>query len=490
MKLAHAIERFRRRQRLRYWALGLPLLIIAMALPLLRPLRHPDPSAMADDEFVRLQAIRAIAFYGRFSLDPATVEDRVTVLYVPSGDSWLVLPAQEPMLSVLGAGVFQLLRVSGVTAAPDEVLGTYLLTLILSTLPCAIAAVLLYRCARVLELGRGKRMFLALAAIVCGGLIPFATVLSPYALAAMLVIASLACMVHVATSLAAPAGLPAGWFVLGGFFAGLGAAVHPSVAALGVCLMLSIFGMPFRRRLRLFGVLLFALGALAPVASHRLLLIPYGDVWTVEMPIIDPAPGGTAIARPLDDEPPEPESAVGHVLWSLGRAIRVLFGPFGVLSHSPAVLIGVAGVLLLLMRHWPRSTRTLAAATLLSVLVTGAVWMFGPLRGGERMYGPQPLVTTLPVLILFAGVFLRSSRLGSMSLSVHLVGWTLVFISFCIGLLGMLRPYPRGGFPTYAPYVLLRDTVLNPTAERRTNTDPAESPSPTTKPASDDAGGP
>jgi len=489
VKLSHVFERIRRRQRLRYWALALPLLIIAVALPLLRPLRHPDPSAMADDEFVRLQAIRSIAENGRFALDPVAVQDRVTVLHLAAGssaeNSIAVYPAQEPMLSVIGAGVFQLLRLHPAIRAPDEVLTTYLLTLILSTLPTAVAAVLLYRCARILEISRAKRMLLALVAVTAGGLLPYATVLSPYPLAAMLAVASLACVVHIATSLSVPVGLSAGWFVLAGFLAGLGAAVHPSVAAIGACLMFSMLAMPIKRRLRVLGVLLFALGTLAPVAAHRLLLLPYGDVWTVELPIIDPGPQGTAIARAPDDEPPESPSRASAALAVALRVVRVIAGPFGVLSHYPIAPLAVLGVLLMLTRHWPRSTRALAVATLIGTLAPLAVWAFGPLRGGERMYGPQPLVTTLPILLLFAGVFLRSARLASATLSAHIVWWSLALISFCIGVLGMLRPYPRGGFPAFPPYVLIHENLLTPPQPVQ----PPPSATPKKEPASAPAGG-
>jgi len=46
----YAIERIRRRQRFRYWAVGLPLLIIALALPVLRPLRFCEGIGYATDE--------------------------------------------------------------------------------------------------------------------------------------------------------------------------------------------------------------------------------------------------------------------------------------------------------------------------------------------------------------------------------------------------------------------------------------------------------
>lgn len=337
---SYAIERLRRRQRLRYWALALPILILGLSLPLLRPLRHPDPRAIADDEWMRLATIRQFATNGSFNLDPETVKERSCFLIIPAADTQTdaaragtdttattqsspanpslappitppatpastkkptpgarILAAQEPMLSVIGAGIYLLLRLAGVTVAPENVLGPYLLTLILSTIPVATTSTLIYRCARLLELPRGRRIVLAFAAVTCVGLLPYATVLSPYPLAALCITASFACLVHVLTLRPLPGGTP--WLLLTGFLGGLAATIHPSVAGLSLAIGLCPLFLPLRkRRTRLAAVLLIYIGSFPPLAAHRIMMQTFAPPEPVAISATTPNTATATLAAP------------------------------------------------------------------------------------------------------------------------------------------------------------------------------------------------
>jgi hypothetical protein len=57
------------RPLVRPWALAAPILVLLTALPLLRPLRHPDANSVSDDEASRLATIAAVSEHHRLSLE-------------------------------------------------------------------------------------------------------------------------------------------------------------------------------------------------------------------------------------------------------------------------------------------------------------------------------------------------------------------------------------------------------------------------------------
>lgn len=459
VNLAYALERLRRRQRVRYWAIALPLLVIALALPLLRPLAHPDPTWVSDDEFVRMETIRQIVANGSFVLDPQRVAERLPVISLDNGD---MVAAQEPMLSVIGAGVYQILRLAKIHVDSDAILGAYLLTLILCTIPTAVTATLIYRCGRLMELSRWKRMLIGFGAVGCTGLLAYSTVLSPYPLAAMLATASLACLTQVA--MAGPPPNTSFWIVLAGFSAALGAAVHPSVAGLGVLLGLANLVMPWKRRLRLFAVGLFILGTLVPVAGHRILMQRLGQTWT--LPVPGPVLEVSPVTRPsaIDDVEGigSTPSAVENVFWRVVMLGATLLGPFGLVSHTPVMLISAWGAIMLSTRYWPKTTRGFALAAVGGLLIPLAIWGLFPMRGGERMFGPVPVMATCPVLFLWTGFFLRPRPGHTRTVSSSIVAWSAVAVSVGITALGMTHPYPKGGFKTYPPAQLTWEFMARP----------------------------
>lgn len=471
--LAYTLERLRRRQRFRLWAIALPLLVIAVALPLLRPLRHPDPSRVSDDEFVRIETIRQLVTHGTFSLDPNRVAERIPVVQLPNGD-WVA--AQEPMLSVIGAGVYQILRLAKLSFDSDTILGPYLLTLILSTIPTAITATLLYRCGRLMELSRGKRMAVAFGAVACSGLLAYATVISPYPMAAMLITASLACLTHAAMT--GPPPSTSAWITFAGFLAGLGAAVHPSVAALGLMLMFANLAMPWKRAFRLLATGLFILGTLIPLASHRVLMQRLTQSWLlpVPAPVLDVSP----VTRPITIEDVEiitnAPSWLEQIFWRTVSMAATLFGPSGLLLHAPAMVVGLWGAILLSTRYWPKTTRAFAVACAAGLLMPLILWGWSPVRGGERMFGAVPVMAVCPPLFLWAGFFLRRRPGHIPNLSILITAWTIILLSAAITALGMLGPYPKGGFETYPPLQITQQHLLKPTTS-------PPSPSPSSRPS-------
>src|SRR2546428_299657 len=54
MDVLHSFRRYLTKPHVRPWALSAPILVLLVCLPLLRPLRHPDPRDVSDDELARL----------------------------------------------------------------------------------------------------------------------------------------------------------------------------------------------------------------------------------------------------------------------------------------------------------------------------------------------------------------------------------------------------------------------------------------------------
>lgn len=484
---AYALERLRRRQRVRYWAIAVPLIVIAIAAPFLRPLRHVDVTGISDEERVRLVVIDQLAHGQGFPLRVSAFSDGeppLTVVTAADGDT--LLPAQEPMLSVLGAAAWMLLELAGLHARPDDVVAVSVLTLLLATLPVAATTALIYRCARLLELGRLKRMAIAFASVACTGMLPYATFLNPYALAGLLITAAFASLAHTATARPPPAGL--GHILLAGLLAGLGATVQPSVLPMAACLALVLLAMPWRKRFRLLSLSAFCLAAALPLTVHRAVLMqPYGGVWNVTPPPLavelsapparDAQPA-TALSDDIEPASPPPDPASPSRLAM--RTLSNLLGPFGLLTHAPLLLVALAGAGALLTRHWPRASRALTLACLAGFLAPFALYSLAPLAGqspdwgGERFFAHQPLLPVSPLMCLWAGLFLRrgwipvpppkTSDTDPTPLWLPTTAYTLAAVSLLITLIGLLHPAPYRGFApdTYPPYAIVKTTFFPP----------------------------
>src|SRR5688500_19467146 len=67
--LIQDLRRYLGQPRVRPWALAAPIVVLLIALPLLRPLRHPDPRQVSSDEAARLVTVQAIVEQGTLALD-------------------------------------------------------------------------------------------------------------------------------------------------------------------------------------------------------------------------------------------------------------------------------------------------------------------------------------------------------------------------------------------------------------------------------------
>ena len=98
--LRNWLRRYRGRRHVRPWALAVPIVILLIAVPLVRPLRHPDPDSISDDELARLATTQALVEQDR--LDIGASPFSVTRSKVQRNGRWY--SNQPPMMAVLLAG--------------------------------------------------------------------------------------------------------------------------------------------------------------------------------------------------------------------------------------------------------------------------------------------------------------------------------------------------------------------------------------------------
>src|SRR5215213_8208878 len=91
------LRSYRNRRHVRPWALSVPIVVLLIALPLLRPLRHPDPRSISDDERARLATVESLVERRTLSIDDSTYFD--TAAKVERRGRWYA--SQPPVLSVL-----------------------------------------------------------------------------------------------------------------------------------------------------------------------------------------------------------------------------------------------------------------------------------------------------------------------------------------------------------------------------------------------------
>ena len=172
----------------RPWALAAPILILLICIPLLRPLRHPDPRLMSDDEQSRLATVQAMVEGRTLAIentDFAETRDKIAVgshLY----------SSQPPMFAALLSGPYWVMHRMGLNLGRDSAWAAFWLTLLGVTLPVALSAGLVDRMGRLFELRRPLRAGLGLAVVAGSGLLSYGTVLNAHAPAAALLLAAVA----------------------------------------------------------------------------------------------------------------------------------------------------------------------------------------------------------------------------------------------------------------------------------------------------------
>jgi hypothetical protein len=438
------------RPKVRPWALFGPILLLLICLPLLRPLRHPDD--VSDDEAIRLETVRSIVETGSLNIEPMNVPATAQVMRVDEK----VYADQPPVMAVLLAGPYWLMRWMGYTFQKNPVLVPYLLTVIGTTLPVAASAGLLYRMNRLFELSRPWRTGLALLTVLGSGLVSYAVVLNPHAPAAVLVLCAAGCLIHVVQS-TKPARC-GGWIALSGLCAATAITFDPAAIVLAALLALVILAIRFRLSLRIAGVLLFLIGMVPPIVLHLVAAVPTGNLVPQSVHEDLSLVPRTPLVIPqgeVDDE----EIASPSVWLLIGkytnRLWSALVGSHGILSHFPLILFGFAGILAVMHRHWPGSTKMLATATGLGAVLIVLGYCASQVQWRDGMFASRWFIVFLPMLMYWMGAWVRRNHRR----------WTwctaaaLALFSVTVSLIGATNPYPRNGFDRYTVVAALMDLV-------------------------------
>lgn len=457
MDVLHQFRRYLTKPHVRPWAMLAPILVLLVCLPLLRPLRHPDPRTVSNDELARLATIESIVERNTFAIDDATFPPSGGT--IRRGDS--IFSEQSPALAVLLAGPYWIMQRGGLTFENNPALVPYLLTLIGATIPVAMAAGLIYRMGRLFELPRRRRSLLSTAVVFGSGLVSYGVVLNAHAPAAALVLTAAACVIHVGIS--RRPGITSGWLAMAGFCAGLAATIDPAAVVFLALFAIAIPAMRWRWPMRFGGIALYAAGVAPALLVHAAIINPLtGDAlpsaWHERFAARPPADDAQLTAAAIapspasaqaddgpaadDDAPASTWNVVGsHV----ARLFTALFGDHGIFSHFPVVLLGLFGVAAVMHRHWPTTTKLLAGGTVAGALAIILARCVVTPTGPGTMFGPQAFVLFLPLMLFWAGAWLRRPH---PPLKWALAAALLLF-SMGVTLVGATDPYPRDGYDHY-----------------------------------------
>jgi hypothetical protein len=178
-----------------------------------------------------------------------------------------------------------------------------------------------------------------------------------------------------------------------------------------------------------------------------------------------PAAGGfgVSVAFPAVEEEEERDSTSAlEPLWSgTGRVAAAFLGRHGVFSHFPIVLLGIIGVTMVMHRHWPSTTKLLAAGTLVGALAIIVMYALRAIDWTQAMFGTRWFVVFLPLTVFWSGVWLRRRH---RPVSWALAGLLLAF-SMTVSLLGATGPLPQEGFSDYTAAGAARNLVRHPPAD-------------------------
>lgn len=464
-KLFSRVARHRRRNVVRPWALLAPILVLVIALPLLRPLRYPAGWQVSDEEAARLATVQAVVEHGTLSIDGT--DFTTTARKIEVNGHWY--SKQPPTMSVLLAGPYWIMHHYGLSLHGDPQKVAYLLTLLGATIPAACAAGLIYRMGRLFELPRPWRALLAASAVLGTGLISYATVLSAHVPAAALVLASAGCLIHV--TLAKRRIVRPVWIGLAGLCAALAAAIDPGALPFLVLFVIVAFVLGRNTARRLGNVLAYVAGFTIPLWLHAALTVPVTgniaqgmDLHPQAIDVQEIAPDGAALKRlwrlapwthltsaganPADEEDEQPQGLWMSLGRGLGRISILLIGQHGLLSHFPVLLLGAAGVGIVMRRHWPRPAKLLAGATLVGavfLLLVYAAHRDGADGWRDAMFASRWLILFGPLLLFWAGAWVRRAH--------RPVTWAtagaLLLFSVSVSVIGAVAgPMPHDGFVT------------------------------------------
>lgn len=458
----------------RPWALATPILVLLAALPLLRPLRHPGADGVSDDEAGRLATVAALVQHHSLSLEGLDLGPGVPLpndgLVRSNGR---VFSNQPPVMAVLLAGPYWLLTKFGLTLRSSPVLAPYLLTLIGVTLPVAVAAGLIYKMGRVFDLRRRRRCLLAVGVVFGSGLISYAVVLNPHALAAALVLGAVAAMIYVANSQRPRRSI--WWLIVAGACAGLAMVLDPPAAVFPLPLLLVIWVMRWPRVRRCAGMGLFVLGVVPPIYLHLALNLPITGDWkpAIVHPELaltrcgdravlaswgtvgaDLAPVASTVS-PDDDDPPI--TRWGLIQRDSINLAGALVGRHGLLSHFPVVILGLFGIGAVFHRNWPATTKMLAVVSASGAASVILLYALSTADSHGAMFANQWFIVLSPLILFWAGAWLRRDH--------RVRSWTaasvLLIFSVAVSLVGATDPLPRSGYDHYTAATAARH-LLSP----------------------------
>ena len=429
----------------RPWALSAPVFVLLICLPLLRPLRHPDPRLVSDDEQARLGTVQALVEQHTFAIE-RTGFRATRCLVVGHDGHWY--SDQSPVMSVLLSGPYWVMHRWGLDFDRNPVITEYLLTLFGVTLPVAFAAGLLYRLGRLFELPRPYRAGFALAVVVSSGWISYATVLSAGAAAAALLVMSVTCLFEATLSRSRPAVFA--WIAAAGLCGAFAATYELPAAAVLLLLVVVISVMRLPLSARIVGMAVYLAGAMIPLVLYAGLNRPItGDLKPGYLhpelrPIVVELPPDASNRTELrwteeDEELPTRWHAFTH---GFGRFVQAFLGDHGVLTHFPVLIFGVLGFSLVMRRHWPTSTKVLAAACLVGAILVITACVADRLEWKDAMFANRWFVVVLPLTLFWAGAWLRRSHRPA----TWAVAGVLLCFSTTIALLGATDPQPRQGY--------------------------------------------
>jgi hypothetical protein len=295
---------------------------------------------------------------------------------------------------------------------------------------------------RMFELKRPVRTGLALIVGLGSGLISYATVLNPHAPAAALVLFACACLWHVTNS-KHPAQTGA-WLMTCGLCAGLAGVIDLSAAVFAGLLVFVVFAFQWAWHLRVGGALLYLIGAAPAVLLHAVLTIPvtgdlrpgflHPELEGKKLVIAAPPP----VIEDVDDAP-RPAPWKIELYRGIDRTFAALVGPKGALTHFPVAILGVLGIVLVLRRHWPASTKVMAAVTACGSVAVVAGYVVPKADWTQAMFGPRWFVVFLPLLVVWSGAWLRKPhRWGTWAVAA-----VLLCFSVTVSLVGAGAPFVR-----------------------------------------------
>lgn len=473
------------RQIVRPWALATPILVLLVTLPLLRPLRSPDPMSMSANELSRLAAVQAMGEHHAQEIESSSF---YPILHFRNGRQppetvqieGRYYSEHAPVLSALLAGGYTVMRWFGLSFERNQSLVIYLLTILCSVVPVASVAGMVYRMGRLFELRRPWRALLAAGVTFGSGLISYAVVINANAPAAALVLGACACLVHI--TVAKEPTRTGAWLMASGFCAAVAATIDPAAIVFFAGLVLVIVALRWRKRLRFGGVMLYGVGAVPAIMLHAVLTVPItGDLLP---PVLHPemqrrdlrfpaAPVATTDEPDVatDDEPVAPPTWLQSSLHTLGTMLGSLVGTRGIFSHFPVLIFGLLGIGATLRRHWPVAMKVMAGVTLVGAVVIIVARAFIQRDGiGSTAaatigaFGPRWFLVFLPLLAFWGGAWLRKTH--------HAATWTLVGIllafSIAVSMLGTTAPFLVTPPGRYTAAAALQQLVHPPvqTAER------------------------